>query len=136
MILASIVERETGLDGERKRIAGVFYNRLRRGMKLQSDPTLIYWASSKTGVLGRGLRQSELKDPHPYNSYRFRGLPPSPISNPGVLSLQAVLQPVATQELYFVANGTGGHNFARSLTEHNRNVKIWRRIERRNRQKQ
>lgn len=130
LILASIVERETGHEAERKRIAAIFYNRLRLGIALQSDPTLIYWESDRKGFLNRGLRRSELKASHPYNSYKNRGLPPTPIANPGHRAIEAVLNPIETKELYFVANGKGGHAFAKTLKEHNRNVVKWREIER------
>ena len=129
LIFASLVERETGKPSERARIAAVFYNRLLRGMKLQTDPTLVYWESKKLGVLGRGLRRSELLRDHPYNTYLHRGLPPSPIANPGRLSIDATLNPVESDDLYFVADGTGGHRFAKTFAEHIRNVALWRKVE-------
>ena len=129
VILASIVEKETGQANERRRVAGVFITRLRVGMRLQSDPTVIY-AISRGEPLGRGLRASELLTRSPWNTYAYSGLPPTPIANPGKASLEAVLDPVQTQDLYFVADGSGGHVFARDLAGHNANVARWREIER------
>lgn len=129
VILASIVEKETGLAEERGRIAGVFINRLKRGMRLESDPTIIY-GLTKGEPLGRGLRVSEIRGETPYNTYVIRGLPPTPIANPGADAIAAVLNPEETDELFFVADGTGGHAFARTNREHERNVAEWRRIER------
>ena len=129
VILASVVEKETGVAEERPRVASVFVNRLRKGMKLQSDPTIIYGLTG--GVpLGRGIRQSELTKATPYNTYVIVGLPPTPIANPGKASLAAVLNPAQTEDLFFVADGTGGHAFAATVAEHEANVRKWREIER------
>ncbi|MDP6951737.1 MAG: endolytic transglycosylase MltG, partial [Alphaproteobacteria bacterium] len=128
VILASVVEKETGVSGERRHVAGVFVNRLRRGMRLQSDPTVIYGLTGGTGPLGRALTRADLAAPHPYNTYLIDGLPPHPIANPGAAAIAAVLDPLETEDLYFVADGTGGHVFARTLEEHNRNAAAWRRI--------
>ncbi|SIS69348.1 endolytic transglycosylase MltG [Phaeovulum vinaykumarii] len=129
LIMASIVEKETGIAEERARVAAVFVNRLRRGMKLQTDPTVIYGVTRGQGVLGRGLRQSELRRETPWNTYVIDGLPQTPIANPGRAAIAAALNPAQTDDLYFVADGTGGHVFATTLAEHNRNVARWREIE-------
>jgi UPF0755 protein len=129
VILASIVEKETALPEERPRVAGVYINRLRKHMLLQSDPTVIY-GITKGEPLGRGLRQSELERATPYNTYQVAGLPPTPIDNPGRASIEAVLNPLQTNELYFVATGDGGHVFSATLTEHEANVRKWRKVER------
>ncbi len=129
MVMASIVEKETGIAEERKRVASVFINRLEQGMRLQTDPTVIYGVTKGQGVLGRGLRQSELRRETPYNTYVIDGLPPTPIANPGRLSIEAALNPEKTGYLYFVADGSGGHAFAKTLAEHNANVVKWREIE-------
>jgi len=128
VILASVVEKETGLPDERPRVAAVFINRLRQGMRLESDPTVIYGISAGE-PLGHGLRQSELSMPTPYNTYLISSLPPTPIANPGRAALAAALNPARTNDLYFVADGTGGHRFAGTLDEHQRNVAHWRQIE-------
>jgi len=128
VILASIVEKETGLASERPRVAAVFLNRLQKGMKLESDPTVIYGLTR--GVpLGRGIRESELTAPTPYNTYVIEGLPPTPICNPGRAALAAVLDAPRTDELYFVADGTGGHAFSSTLEQHQKNVAHWRVVE-------
>ena len=127
--LASIVEKETSLASERPHVASVFVNRLRTGMRLGSDPTIIY-GISRGRPLGRGIRLSELQRPTPYNTYLISGLPPTPIANPGRAALAAVLNPDKTDDLYFVADGTGGHVFASTLEQHNANVAKWRQIER------
>lgn len=128
VILASVVEKETGVAAERPRVAGVFVNRLRIGMKLQSDPTIIYALSDGRGFIDRALTRADWKLDNPYNTYLIDGLPPGPIANPGLLSLQAVMKPEAHKYLYFVADGTGGHAFAETLDQHNRNVVQWRRV--------
>lgn len=130
LVMASIVEKETGIAEERRRVASVFVNRLEQGMRLQTDPTVIYGVTKGQGVLGRGLRQSELRRETPWNTYVIDGLPPTPIANPGRLSIEAALNPETTDYLYFVADGTGGHAFATTLDEHNQNVAKWREIER------
>ena len=127
--LASIVEKETGIPTERPHVAALFENRLKTGMRLESDPTVIY-GISKGVPLGRGLTVSELAAPTPYNTYKISGLPPTPIANPGRAALAAVLNPPPTQDLYFVADGTGGHVFASTYAEHQKNVAKWRQIER------
>ncbi len=129
VILASIVEKETGVASERPRVASVFVNRLRSGMMLQSDPTIIY-GLTKGRPLGRGIRASELAGETPYNTYKITGLPPTPIANPGREALAAVLNPPRTEDLYFVADGTGGHAFASTYDQHQANVARWRQIER------
>jgi UPF0755 protein len=129
LVMASIVEKETGVPSERPRVASVFLNRLEQGMKLQTDPTVIYGLTKGKGVLGRGLRQSELRSNTPYNTYVIDGLPPTPIANPGRDSIAAALNPEKTEYLFFVADGSGGHVFAETLAEHNENVAKWRAIE-------
>ncbi len=129
MILASIVEKETGVAEERPQVASVFVNRLRRGMRLQTDPTVIYGITEGEGTLGRGIRASELRAATPYNTYVIEGLPPTPIANPGRAAIEAALNPAETRYVFFVADGTGGHAFAETLDEHNRNVARWRQIE-------
>ncbi|MEM6758431.1 MAG: endolytic transglycosylase MltG [Pseudomonadota bacterium] len=129
LILASIIEKETAEADERGLVSSVFVNRLNRGMRLQTDPTVIYGVTRGQGVLGRGLRRSELRAATPWNTYVIEGLPPTPIANPGRASLMAAGQPDATDFVFFVADGTGGHAFAETLDEHNRNVARWREIE-------
>lgn len=127
--LASIVEKETGVASERPRVAAVFVNRLRTGMRLGSDPTIIY-GLTRGRPLGRGILLSELQRQTPYNTYLIDGLPPTPIANPGREALAAVLDPPATDEYYFVADGTGGHVFAKTYAQHEANVAKWRQVER------
>ena len=128
VILASIVEKETGKASERPRIAAIFLNRLAKGMRLESDPTIIY-GLTRGRPLGRGIRLSELTGQTPYNTYRIDGLPPTPIANPGRAALAAVLDPPKTDELFFVADGTGGHVFASTFEQHKANVSKWRAVE-------
>jgi UPF0755 protein len=129
LTLASIIEKETSVPDERRQVASVFVNRLNRGMRLQTDPTVIYGVTNGRGVLGRGIRQSELRDDNPWNTYVIDGLPPTPIANPGRAAIEAALDPDTTDYIFFVADGTGGHAFSQTLEEHNRNVAIWRQIE-------
>jgi UPF0755 protein len=128
LILASIVDKETGVAQERGAVAAVFHNRLRRGMRLQSDPTVIYGLTAGDGPLDRELTRIDWQHDSPYNTYRIYGLPPGPIGNPGRAALEAVLNPDDVDYLYFVADGSGGHAFGRTLAEHNRNVARWRQI--------
>lgn len=129
VILASIVEKETGRADERPRVAGVFINRLNRRMKLQSDPTIVYGLVGGKGTLGRGITRAEITQATPYNTYVIDGLPPGPIANPGRAAMEAVVNHSRTKDLYFVADGSGGHAFAETLEQHNRNVGRWRQIE-------
>ncbi|WP_244493645.1 endolytic transglycosylase MltG [Aureimonas sp. AU4] len=129
--LASIVEKETGIAAERPHVASVFINRLRKNMRLQSDPTIIYGIWGGAGKpLNEPIRQSHIQGETPYNTYVIRGLPPGPIANPGRAALEAVAHPLDTDDLYFVADGTGGHAFASTLDQHNANVRRYRAIER------
>ncbi|MGE0766876.1 MAG: endolytic transglycosylase MltG [Hyphomicrobiaceae bacterium] len=129
LVLASIVEKETGRADERPRVAAVFINRLRKGMRLQSDPTIVYGIVGGQGPLGRPILRSEIDAKTPYNTYQIEGLPPGPICNPGRAAIEATLNPPATQDLYFVADGTGGHIFTSTLKDHNAAVQNWRKIE-------
>ena len=137
VILASIVEKETGKSDERTRVAGVFVNRLNKSMRLESDPTILYglykgdaWTQART------IFRSDLRKPNPYNTYQIDGLPPGPIGNPGKSALEAVANPSRTNELFFVADGTGGHVFAETYEDHQRNVARWRRLEKERREKE
>jgi UPF0755 protein len=136
--LASIVEKETGRADERPRVAAVFINRLKSNMRLESDPTIIYGLSGGKGTLGRGILRSEMEQMTPYNTYRIKGLPPTPIANPGRAALEAVLvlRPGKYNDLYFVADGTGGHVFAEKFDEHQKNVAKWRVVEKEMRAKE
>jgi peptidoglycan lytic transglycosylase G len=127
--LASIVEKETGKPDERSRVAAVFENRLKKNMRLQSDPTIIYGLTGGKGSLGRPIKKSEIEQPTPYNTYVIDGLPPGPIANPGKASLEAVANPARTKDLYFVADGSGGHVFSETYEQHQKNVAKLRAIE-------
>ena len=129
LTLASIVEKETGKTEERPRVAGVFINRLEKHMRLGSDPTIVYGLVLGKGTLGRSITRADLNQPTPYNTYIIDGLPPGPICNPGKAALEAVAKPARSKDLYFVADGTGGHAFAETLDQHNKNVAHWRQIE-------
>jgi UPF0755 protein len=129
IILASIVEKETGKLSERAHVAGVFINRLRKRMRLQSDPTVIYGITNGQGLLGRPLTRSDLREKNPFNTYTNLGLPLTPIANAGRKSIEAVLHPLKTDDLYFVADGSGGHVFAQTLRQHNQNVSKWRKLQ-------
>jgi UPF0755 protein len=127
--LASIVEKETGKADERSRVAAVFVNRLRQKIKLQSDPTIIYGLVGGKGTLGRPIKRSEIQQPSPYNTYVVDGLPPGPIANPGRASLEAAANPARTRDLFFVADGTGGHAFSDTYDQHQKNVAKLRAME-------
>jgi UPF0755 protein len=127
--LASIVEKETGKADERSRVAAVFVNRLRQKIKLQSDPTIIYGLVGGKGTLGRPIKRSEIQQPSPYNTYVVDGLPPGPIANPGRASLEAAANPARTRDLFFVADGTGGHAFTETYDQHQKNVAKLRTME-------
>jgi UPF0755 protein len=129
VVLASLIEKETGKPDERSRVAAVFVNRLKQKMRLQSDPTIIYGLVGGKGTLGRPIMKSEIEQPTPYNTYLIDGLPQGPISNPGRASLEAAANPARTRELYFVADGTGGHVFAETYDQHQKNVARLRSIE-------
>jgi UPF0755 protein len=129
VILASIVEKETGRRDEREKVAAVFVNRLRTNMKLQSDPTILYGLHGSQVAWGRPITRADINSKTEHNTYQIPGLPPTPICNPGRAALQAVLNPAKTNALYFVANGTGGHTFSDNLKDHNSAVSTWRRIE-------
>jgi len=133
LILASIVEKETGQTSERDHVAGVFINRLNKGIRLESDPTIIYGITGGE-KLGRGIRRSEIDRKTDWNTYQIDGLPKTPICNPGRAAIEAVLNPMETEDIFFVADGTGGHVFAKTLREHNKNVREWRKIERQRKQ--
>ena len=134
--LASIVEKETGVASERRQVAAVFINRLVKGMRLQSDPTIIYGLVGGAGSLGRPLTRKDIESKTDYNTYVINGLPPTPIANPGRAAIEAVLNPAQSSDLYFVADGTGGHAFAPSLKAHQENVRKWRQVERERRKQQ
>lgn len=133
LVLASIVEKETGKASERDKVAAVFLNRLRKGMRLESDPTILYGLNGGK-PLGRGLRRSEIDKKSAWNTYQINGLPPTPICNPGRDALHAVLHPAKTRDLYFVADGNGGHSFAKTYAGHLANVAKWRQVERKRKQ--
>ncbi|MCH9764708.1 MAG: endolytic transglycosylase MltG [Alphaproteobacteria bacterium] len=136
IVLASIVEKETGRADERDRVAGVFVNRLRKKMRLQSDPTIIYGLVQGQGSLGRPLTKKDIASKTAYNTYQINGLPPGPICNPGRAAISATLQPAKTDDIYFVADGTGGHTFSKTLKAHNAAVANWRKVERQRRKQE
>jgi UPF0755 protein len=136
LVLASIVEKETGRADERDKVAGVFVNRLKSRMRLQSDPTIVYGIAASQGTLGRGITRADIDTKTPYNTYQIDGLPPTPICNPGRPAIEATLNPAKTSDLYFVADGTGGHTFSPTLKDHNSAVQVWRRFEREMKAKQ
>jgi UPF0755 protein len=129
LTLASIIEKETAVASERPLVASVFVNRLNAGMRLQTDPTVIYGVTDGLGFMERGITRSDLRQVTAYNTYVIDGLPPSPIANPSRAAIEAALAPATSDYFYFVADGTGGHAFATTLAEHNRNVQRWREIE-------
>jgi UPF0755 protein len=129
VILASIVEKETGKPEERTRVAAVFINRLKQKMRLESDPTIIYGLVGGKGTLGRPIQANEIRQPTPYNTYVIDGLPPGPIANPGRAALEAAANPARTKEIFFVADGTGGHAFSENYEQHQKNVARLRAIE-------
>jgi UPF0755 protein len=129
LTLASIIEKETGKADERSRVAAVFVNRLRQKIKLQSDPTIIYGLVGGKGTLGRPIKRSEILQPSPYNTYVIDGLPPGPIANPGRASMEAAANPARTRDLFFVADGTGGHAFSDTYDQHQKNVAKLRTME-------
>ncbi|MEL6977060.1 MAG: endolytic transglycosylase MltG [Pseudomonadota bacterium] len=128
LILASIIEKETGVAGERREVASVFVNRLRKPMRLETDPTVIYGITRGDGPLGRQLTRKDVRTPSDYNTYTIDGLPPTPIANPGRASIEAALNPADTPYFFFVADGTGGHAFSKTYAEHRRNVDKWRKF--------
>ncbi len=128
LVMASIIEKETSKDNERAHIASVFYNRMKKGIRLQSDPTVIYAITNGQVENKKRVLYEDLKFQSPYNTYVIYGLPPSPIANPGRASIYAVLHPMKTDDLYFVADGTGGHVFAKTYKEHQKNVQKWRQV--------
>lgn len=129
VILASIVEKETGKSEERAHVASVFINRLKRKIRLQSDPTIIYGIVGGKGVLDRPISKADIGEKTTHNTYQIDGLPPTPIANPGTAAIEAVLNPATSNDLYFVADGSGGHAFAETLADHRKNVALWRQIE-------
>ena len=135
LVMASIIEKETSKDSERAHIASVFYNRMKQGIRLQSDPTVIYAITNGQVENKKRVFYEDLKFQSPYNTYVIYGLPPSPIANPGRASIYAVLHPMKTDDLYFVADGTGGHVFAKTYKEHQKNVQKWRQIMKANKTK-
>ena len=136
LVLASIIEKETGRGDERERVAAVFVNRLRKNMRLQSDPTIVYGLVGGQGPLGRPITRSDIDSKTPYNTYQVDGLPPAPICNPGRQAIEATLNPAKTNDLYFVADGSGGHVFTANLKDHNAAVQNWRKFEREQKAKQ
>ena len=128
LVMASIIEKETGVGDERAKVSSVFINRLKKGMLLQTDPTVIYALTRGKEDLSRSLTRGDLQIDSPYNTYRYVGLPPTPICNPGEAAIWAAAHPEMTDYFYFVANGSGGHNFAKTLSEHNRNVAEWKNV--------